>query len=350
MRRLLCALTLLLIPAAMSTAHAAHQPAAKKLFPVTITDDRGNRVHLAHQPKRIITLFADYTEILFALGLENRIVADASKYAEGATGITGADGKPRDFRYPAEWPTKFGRDYPVRAPQLPHVEGGFGGTPFNLETMESLHPDLVFAPYYPSEDATYQKMQELGMKVVFLVPATTAGIFHGIQLVGRTTGELTRAAALVNTLQTQLKTLKAKLAHVRTHPRVFYEIDATDPNAIYTAGPGTVVDQAIGIAGGINVAHTIKSCSGTNCYPQLDQEALVQDNPQVIILADAAYGTSADSVRQRQGWGTIAAVQQNKIYPMNPDLLSKFGPRVVIGVRTLAKILHPRAFTSPGRP
>lgn len=67
-------------------------------------------------------------------------------------------------------------------------------------------------------------------------------------------------------------------------------------------------------------------------------------NPQVIVLSDAAYGTKPQDVKARPGWSTVSAVQSNKIYAFNPDLLSKFGPRVVIGIRDLAKVIHPEVF------
>jgi iron complex transport system substrate-binding protein len=310
---------------------------------VTVVDDQGNRIHLAHRPNRIITLYAAYTEIVFALGLEKRVVGDGSQYAEGATGITNAAGKPRDFRYPSEWPSKLGRDYPVRSLQLPHVEGGFSQTPFNLETITSLHPDLILAPYYQSQISTFQKMKELGFTVVFLNPSNVQGIMHDIALVGKLTGATSQATTVVNAMKQQLSTVKSRLAKVHSRPRVFYELDATNPTQPITAGPKTVIDQAIGVADGKNIADTVTTCSGTQCYPAFNLEALVVANPQIIVLSDAAYGTKPEDVKSRPGWDTISAVKSNKIYAFNPDLLSKFGPRVVVGILDLARVIHPEA-------
>ena len=328
----------------VGTAHAGHQSA--KLFPVTIRDDEGNRVRIAHQPKRIVSLFADYTEILFSLGLEKRVVGDGSQYAEVATGIVNAAGKPRDFRYPSEWPSRLGRDYPVKAPNLPHVDGGFGGTQFNLETIESLRPDLIFAPYYKSQVPTYGKLQDLGLTVVFLNPATVQNVFHDITLVGRATGAMRQARMVTREMTSQLHGLQHRLVHVTSRPRVFYEVDATNPTQPYTAGPGTVPDQAIHLARGRNLGDAITSCSGTQCYPAISSEEILAFNPQIIVLADAAYGVTVDNVRARAGYDGLAAVKSGRIDPINPDLLSKFGPRIVIGVATLAKLIHPQAFRS----
>jgi iron complex transport system substrate-binding protein len=350
MKRLFVLLFVILAGALGSPINALARAgvAAAKPFPVTVVDDQGNRIHLAHRPNRIITLYAAYTEIVFALGLEKRVVGDGSQYAEGATGITNAAGKPRDFRYPSEWPSKLGRDYPVRSLQLPHVEGGFSQTPFNLETITSLHPDLILAPYYQSQISTFQKMKELGFPVVFLNPSNVQGIEHDITLVGRLTGATSQATTVVDAMKQQLSAVKSRLAKVHTSPRVFYELDATNPTQPITAGPKTVIDQAIGLAHGKNIADTVTTCSGTECYPAFNLEALVVANPQIIVLSDAAYGTKPEDVKSRPGWDTISAVKSNKIYAFNPDLLSKFGPRVVVGIRDLARVIHPEAFRVRG--
>ena len=330
------------IPTFAPQAHV--NAAAAKPFPVTVVDDGGNRIHVTRRPTRIITLYAAYTEMAFALGLEKRLVGDGSQYAEGATGITTAAGKPRNFRYPSEWPSKLGRDYPIRSLQLTHVEGGFSQTPFNLETITSLQPDLILAPYYKSQISTFQKMKDLGFTVVFLNPANVAGILRDITLVGRLTGTTSQATMLVKAMRAQLSAVKARLAKVRTRPRVFYELDATNPTQPITAGPKTVIDEAIGVARGKNIADSVTTCSGTECYPAFNLEALVVADPQIIVLSDAAYGTKPADVKTRPGWETMAAVKTNKIYAFNPDLLSKFGPRVVIGIRDLAHVIHPEAF------
>ncbi len=64
-------------------------------------------------------------------------------------------------------------------------------------------------------------------------------------------------------------------------------------------------------------------------------------NPAIIILGDSAYGTTADSVKQRAGWGGLAAVQNGQIYPFDDNLVSRPGPRLVDGLEALAKLLHP---------
>jgi iron complex transport system substrate-binding protein len=336
MKRLLAialtfSLALMLLPASPSLARPSST--THHAFPVTVVDDLGNRVHLSHRPTRIVSLDPRDTETLFALGLEKRVVADGSQYAEGAQGFT------RDFRYPSEWPSRQGRDYPVRSKSLPHIEGGFGTTPFDLEKIESLQPDVIFS--LNSDAGTLQKMRDIGLKVIVLDPSNIKGIEHDIAIVGKATGTASQAARVIMTITLRIARVKLRLAHVHTHPLVYYEIDATNPTQPFTAGPGTFIDEALRLAGGRNVADGVTSCSGTGCYPAFSLETLVKLNPSIIILGDAAHGTTVAVVKSRSGWDTISAVQSGKIFPFDDDLVSRAGPRIAIGVDALKKIIHP---------
>jgi iron complex transport system substrate-binding protein len=353
MRRILVVLSLITLTGFFPGAAHARFSHATKLFPVTIVDDHGNRIRLNREPKRIISLDPRDTEILFALGLEKRVVGDGGSGVEGATGIVDAQGKPRDFKYPSEWPSRWGRDYPVRSRELPHVEGGCCGTPFNLETIESLQPDLVLGPYSQTELPTFQKMRDLGLHVITVDPSSFHGILKDITLVGRATGGVTQAQAVTATMRTQVAAVKAKLGNVRSRPRVYFEIDATNPTQPITAGPGTYLDEGIRLAGGKNIADTVTTCSGTTCYPAFSLEELVQLNPQLIFFSiyEKIYSSvTPATVKARTGWNTISAVQKNKVYVFNDDLLTRGGPRNSIGIQQLARLIHPDLFKTSVKP
>ena len=126
------------------------------------------------------------------------------------------------------------------------------------------------------------------------------------------------------------------VATVSSRPTVFYELDKT----LYTVGHGSFMDSYFVrftlMAGGKNIAGGI-----ANPYPQLSAEALLGDDPQVILLGDAAYGTTVASVAARPGWSAISAVINHQVYPFDDNLASRPGPRVVEGLEQIAKILHP---------
>jgi iron complex transport system substrate-binding protein len=323
------------LSALLGTAHAAGHAAGSG---VTITDDHGSVVRLPRPAQRVVSLDPRDTESLFAVGAEKQVVADGSATYEGAAGIRS------DFKFPSQWPSQWGRNYPILSKKLPHIEGGCCGVHFDTEKIESLKPDLVIAPYSQSELDTFSQLRSLGVKVMVLDPTSVSGIMHDITLIGRVTGDDSRAARVVSTMKSQLATIASKLKTVKGRPRVYYEIDASDPQAPYTAGQGTFVDEAIHRAGGANVADAITSCSGSLCYPQLSLETLVRLNPQDIILGDSSYGTSASDVKARGGWSTISAVTSGKIYPFDDELITRAGPRIVVGIRDMAKLIHPGLF------
>jgi iron complex transport system substrate-binding protein len=353
MRRAITLLCVLVLAGSLPRPAIARSAHATKLFPVTIVDDHGNHVHLVRQPKRIVSLDPRDTEILFALGLEKRIVGDGGSAAEGATGIVDAQGKPRDFKYPSEWPSRWGRDYPIRSHALTHVEGGCCGTPFNLETIESLQPDLVLGPYSKTEQPTFQKMHDLGLSVITVDPSSFNGILKDIRLVGRATGAVTQARTVTATMRKQVAAVTVRLTHVKSKPRVYFEIDATNPTQPITAGPGTYLDEGIHLAGGTNIADTVTTCSGTTCYPAFSLEKLVQLDPQLIFFSiyEQIYSSvTPESIKARTGWSTISAVQKNKVFSFDDDLLSRGGPRNSIGIQQLARVIHPEAFKARYRP
>jgi iron complex transport system substrate-binding protein len=140
-------------------------------------------------------------------------------------------------------------------------------------------------------------------------------------------------------MQQEVQSVTAKITAATPRPRVFVELDATDPTKIFTVGPGSFVDAMVAMAGGSNVAHDAKSA-----YPQLGLEALVAADPQVIILNDAAYGATAAAVAQRPGWASLSAVKEHRIFPIDDALVSRPGPRLADGLVALAKLVHPELF------
>jgi iron complex transport system substrate-binding protein len=120
---------------------------------------------------------------------------------------------------------------------------------------------------------------------------------------------------------------------------VFYEIDATDPTKPWTYGPGTFGDLLIARAGGYNVGNV-----ASDPYPQLSLEQIVESNPAVIILGDSMWGVTPESVLARPGWESIEAVKSNNIFPIDDNLISRPGPRLVDGLEQIAKLLRPGLF------
>src|SRR5439155_239973 len=117
--------------------------------------------------------------------------------------------------------------------------------------------------------------------------------------------------------------VKTKTANVATRPRVYHEIDASDPAKIFTVGPGSYINDLIDIAGGVNIA-----ARAASAYPQFSAEEILRSDPEIIVLSADAYSSKPGDVAARQGWSITGAVKNNRIFTIDPNLINRPGPRV----------------------
>jgi len=269
--------------------------------PIVFTDDAGREISLPAEPHRLVSLSASNTEILFALGLEDRIV--------------GVD----DYS-----------DYPPAAKNKPKV-GGFATT--ELEKVVAAEPDLVLASNIHTKTVVGE-LEHRGLKVMVVDSPDVKGVLDRIRLVGKTTGREREAEALVSQMKSKIDLVEARLAGVEP-VKVFYELSPS----LHTAGQGTFVDDMIRLAGGINVA-----AGAGKGWPQLNQESLFMLDPEVILLADHSAGQTPEQAAARPGWKQISAVKSGRVFTIDPNLANRAGPRVVEGLELMAKMLHPEKF------
>ncbi len=275
---------------------------------IDLKDGLNREVKLAGPAKRIVSMAPSNTEILYAIGAGGQVV--------------GRD----DFS-----------DYPAAAKSLPSI-GGNNGT-YNMEAIAALKPDLVLASELNTPEQV-SSLEKLNLTVYYLKnPADLNGLYVNLQIVAQLTGTQSQADTLIQGLKQRVSAVTSKLANVTDHPKVYYELDATDPTKPYTAGPGTFVNSLMTMAGGQNVGGTLK-----DAYAIISPEVLITQNPDIIVLGDSAYGVTPDSLSKRPGWEAIAAVKNNKIYPFDDNLVSRPSPRLVDGLEALAKIVHPELF------
>lgn len=281
-------------------------PTATEAPTITVVDDAGRTVEITGVPERIISLAPSNTEILFALGLGDKVV-----------GVT-------DFC-----------DYPEEAKEIEKI----GFVEPNLEKIVDLEPDLVLYIGGAAQLEKTQTMGDLGLTVLVLTPSDIEGIFADIELVGRATGSEGEAARLVSELRARMGEVLSRVAQAERKPLVFYELDATDPTRPWTAGPGSFIDTLITMAGGVNLG-----ASAEMEWAEFSTEEVIAQDPEIIILGDANYGVTVESVKERPGWGVITAVKEGAIYPIDDNLVSRPGPRIVDGLEELARVIHPELF------
>ncbi len=302
------------IPATATSAAAAPtvapaQVQQQTMGATTYTDGLGRQVTLSGPAQRIVSLAPSNTEILFAIGAGPQVVGRDSF-----------------------------SDYPAEAKNVADIGGGL--TTLNAEVILAKQPDLVLAAPITAPEQVAD-LAKAGLTVYVLPnPKTFDDLYANLETVGKLTGHESEAAHLVTSLKARVDAVTTKLAGVTTQPMVYYELDATDPSAPYTSGPGTFVDLIIHAAGGVNFGADLKGD-----YVQVSIEQLLARQPDLILLGDSLYGgVTADAVKARAGWNALTAVQQGKIYTFDDNMVSRPGPRLVDGLETMAKLLHPDLF------
>jgi iron complex transport system substrate-binding protein len=282
-------------PSATATAAAA-------LFPATVTDFQNRSVTVPQRPERIVSIGPSITEFLFALGAGPRVV--------------GAD----DFS-----------DEPAAAKQLEKV----GGIKVNFEKVVSLRPDLVLSVKF--SDGTIEKLASAGLLVLVVDPQSAGDVARTAILLGRAVGS--DGDVMARDIQKRVDAVRAKTSTAATKPRVYHEIDASDPTKIFTVGPGSYIHDLIEIAGGQNIA-----ARATSAYPQLSAEEILRSDPEIIVLAAAEYSAKPDQVAARTGWSVISAVKNKRIFTIPPNLINRPGPRVGEAAEAYARLVHPELF------
>lgn len=255
-------------------------PPENENFPITLGD-----LTLDEQPTRIISLAPAVTEILFAIDAGDQVVA----VDEFST-------------YPPEAPTT-----------------DLSGFTPNVEAIASYDPDLVLISYDP--DGLSDGLDAIGVPT-YLVPddeQSIGGIFEQITDVGLLTGHIDQATELVDRMSDDLAELVSQVP-ARDEPLTYYfEIDSER----YTYTSHSWVGELLSMAQLENIADDEAAVT------QLGVESIVDANPDLIFLANTAYGVDADVVTQRDGWADIEAVQAGQIVELDSDIASRWGPRIV---------------------
>jgi iron complex transport system substrate-binding protein len=303
----------LLLAACGGSATTASAPPKATATPTTLDAYGKPIVFPKSPPQRIVSLTAADSEILAALGLTNRTV--------GVDSYT---------------------DYPPAMAAKPKVTDASGNA--NIEYIVSLRPNLILS--YGGETKTADlKLESLGFDVADLPVANLTGSIDEILTIGKLTYDEPQAQKLVNSMFAQINAIKAKAATVKNRLTVYMEADYSTPGKPYVYGGGSFGDEMIRDAGGINIFGNDSANGG---YPQVSDETVIHDNPQAIILTEGlAYGGAPSDVYKRPNWSAIAAVKNHRVYAIDPDLVSRPGPRIVDGLQAIAHDLYPSLFPNP---
>jgi iron complex transport system substrate-binding protein len=289
---------------------AAHAQSADTDFPLTITDDSGTTTTFNAPPQRVVSLNPGLTEITFALGHGDALVAvdSFSDYPEEAKAV-----QPRLTTYPNP----------------------------SIETLVALKPELVLS--LAESDDTLAQIRQQGIPVLKFLPKDFDATVEMVRTMSRLYGSPDAGEAVATDMLTRRDAVVAAVADA-PRPRVLEELDASEPDKPFVAGPNGFYGQLIDLAGGTNIFADLPGDVG-----QVGAESIVQRDPEIIILTDADLPfnpQTPEMVAARPGWNTTTAVRSHAIYAVQAALYGTPGPRLAQGLEDLARLLHPDRFGS----
>ena len=302
--------------AATATASDAPDPTVQ---PLIVTDDTGTQVEIAAPPRRIVAVLPSVTYLLLDLGLGDRIVASDNFSLEAAPEMG----------------------------DVPSVGGE--GFAFNLELTTALQPDLIVIATGGTESFVDQA-RALDIPVLALdFPSSVDEMLEQVILLGDVFDVRDEAAALVADLRARLDAVSARYAGLPP-VRVYMELDQSTPTRPFSVGPGSLHDDVIRRAGGVNILSDAASA-----FPQVNYETIIAADPDLILLLNSAEFTSElasnpvspAQIGDRPGWGGLTAVRNGNVVGVDQALFGG-GLRIVDAVEQVAQALaRARAATAP---
>ncbi|AXF54851.1 ABC transporter substrate-binding protein [Salicibibacter kimchii] len=299
---------LLLILTACGSEELENQPTSEGSsapdtghYPIEAEGADGNAVEIIEEPDRIVSLMPSNTEIVFAL-----------EQGDALVGVTDID------------------DYPEEAEEIEAVGSGLG---FDVERVLALEPDLVL-DHASSGDASSEGIQQLenaGIDVLTVAnPQSLEEAYGVIEDVGTVVNREAKAEAIVEDIESEVGDIQDVTGDLpeEEQKRVWIEV-SSDPD-LYTTGSHTFMDDMVTAVGARNAA---EDSEGWVAYTE--EEAVALD-PDVIITT---YGDE-ETIMEREGWQEVTAVQDEAVYRLDGDILSRPGPRIAEGLRTLARHIY----------
>jgi iron complex transport system substrate-binding protein len=272
------------------------QPSSAASFPVTIDAANGD-VAIAEQPQRIVSLSPTATEMLFAIGAGDQVEAVDDQ-----------------------------SNYPSDAPVT-----DLSGFEPNVEAIVSYEPDLVVYSTDPGDLGA--AFATVGIPAVQQPAAATLDdVYDQLEQLGVATGNVSAAEVVVERMRAEIESIAASIEPPSEPVTYYHELDDT----YYTVTSSTFIGQLYSLVGLRNIADEAKGAGGG--YPQLSAEYIVDADPDLIFLADTkCCGQSPRTVSKRPGWDRIAAVEHGGVIPLDDDVASRWGPRVVDYLRRIAE-------------
>ena len=286
------------------------QAASKKTqYPLTIQDATGQKITFTKAPERIVSTSPSETEILFALGLGDKVVA-VSDYD----------------------------DYPEEAKSKPKI-GGVRSP--NAEAILAASPDLVVGGI-SLDDNSVRSLRDLKLTLYKVEPKKLSDIIENIRTIGMITDRQAEAEKLIAKMEADIKKVTEAVKHLKPEQKkkVYLEFSPG-----WTVGRGEFMHEMIELSGAINVAADLEG------WNQVNEEKIIQSNPDVILYAKGVVDSKTNKsieemIRTRSGWDKIKAIVDNRVHGLDKDTLSRPGPRITEELVKMAKAIYPELVKS----
>ncbi len=275
-------------------------------FPREIVDAAGRHVRVPRPPERIVVVFPSNVELLWALGLQDRVAAIGGR---------------------VRWPES--------ARAKPSIGGSLG---YSAEAVAAHRPDMVVVtPSHHSALTLVDAFERVDVPVVVLAHPDLPSVLRNIDLLGRATGTDDAAHALRSDLESRLQAIARQVTDA-TPRSVYLETAAAARGAFQTIGTGHYASDALGWAGGRNVFADLRGSQ------QVSAEAIFVRDPDVIISLQQSPKDPA-LIAERPGWRSLRAVKNGRVVVLERGHKLIPGPRQIDAVAEYARALHPERFT-----
>ena len=282
-----------------TSAPATEMPQEAEEAAENETDTQTDEAVADSYPNAIVSLSPTATEMLFAIGAGDQVIAvDNYSY------------------------------YP---PQAPVVDDLSGFSP-NVEAIAAFEPDLVVL----SNPTIQEELELLGIDVFVAAAAVDLeDVYTQISELGDATGNANGASIVVDQMREQIGEIVAAIDMPDEPLTYFHELDPT----LYSVTSSTFIGQIYSMAGVENIADAADGAA-TSQYPQLTQEFILESDPDIIFFADAqCCSQTVATISERPGWSELTAVRNQHVFEMDADIASRWGPRLVQFLETVLSAL-----------
>lgn len=275
--------------------------------PARMRDDLGRTVAVPRPVERVVTFAPSLTEMVYAAGAGRKLVG-----------------------------VGFPDDHPPAVESLAR----FSTYPIDFEAVAALEPDLALATDQVNSPRDAETLQGLGIPTYFLSFQSLENVFSGLIAIGNVLGTSAAAEHAVDSLRRELQDIRTRTSSAHSRPTVLVLIG---PETLFSFGGESYVHEMVDAAGGRSLTAGLDVRA-----PVLSEEYVLRRAPDVILGPWGNDVDAAELLQHHPSWTAVPAIRDGRVYGIDGSLIERPGPRLVAGIRELARRLHPLLFEGDG--